>query len=147
MFRILSGLPFYLETLKNLEFEIFLTLKILEFWTKNMEFFKILVCSVVKFRLDTKSLSFKKNFFDIIIHFFFFKHIKLNFKLKIDPKMRTFKNLEEIWKTWKKFRKKSATLLFFASLLFKKKDIRWIYIIVNLTYFDLLYPDWISRIE
>ena len=30
-----------------------------------------------------------------------FKH-KLNLKLKIDPKMRTFKNLLEIWKTWKK---------------------------------------------
>ena len=28
---------------------------------------------------------------------------KFNFKLKIYPKMRTFKNLEEIWKTWKKF--------------------------------------------
>ena len=31
--------------------------------------------------------------------------IEINLKLKIDPKMFTFKNLEEIWKTWKKFRK------------------------------------------
>ena len=30
-----------------------------------------------------------------------FLTLKLNFKLKIDPKMCTFKNLEEIWKTWK----------------------------------------------
>ena len=31
--------------------------------------------------------------------------IEINLKLKIDPKMFTFKNLEEIWKTWKNFRK------------------------------------------
>ena len=28
---------------------------------------------------------------------------EINLKLKIDPKMCTFKNLEQIWKTWKKF--------------------------------------------
>ena len=106
MFRISSGLPLYRQTLKNLEFEIFLTLKILEFWTKNPEFLTILICSVVKFRLDTKSLSFKQNFFVIIIIFFFHKkHIKLNFKLKIDPEICNFKNLEEILKTWKKLGK------------------------------------------
>ena len=29
-------------------------------------------------------------------------YLELNLKLKIDPKMPTFKNLEEILKTWKK---------------------------------------------
>ena len=33
-------------------------------------------------------------------------NLKLNFKLKIDPKMHDLKNLEEIWKTWKNFCKK-----------------------------------------
>ena len=32
-------------------------------------------------------------------------YIKHNFKLKIDSKMFTFKHLEEILKTWKKFGK------------------------------------------
>ena len=32
-------------------------------------------------------------------------YIKFNFKQKIDPKMCTFENLEEIFKTWKKIRK------------------------------------------
>ena len=32
-------------------------------------------------------------------------HIVLYFKLKIDQKMRNFQNLEEIFKTWKKFEK------------------------------------------
>ena len=31
--------------------------------------------------------------------------LKLNFKLKIDLKMCTFKNLEETWKTWQKIKK------------------------------------------
>ena len=30
-------------------------------------------------------------------------YIEINLKLKINPKMCTFKNLEEIWKTWKIF--------------------------------------------
>ena len=34
-----------------------------------------------------------------------FFYLKLNFKLKIDPKMCNFKNLEEILKTWRKFAK------------------------------------------
>ena len=34
--------------------------------------------------------------------------IEINLKLKTDPKMTTFKNLEEIWKTWKKFGKTSG---------------------------------------
>ena len=32
-------------------------------------------------------------------------YIKLNFKVKIDPKICTFKNPEELCKTYKKFRK------------------------------------------
>ena len=35
----------------------------------------------------------------------YFFYLKLNFKQKIDPKMLIFKNLEEIWKTWKEFGK------------------------------------------
>ena len=35
MFRLLSGLPLYLETLKNLELEVILTLKILDFEEKH----------------------------------------------------------------------------------------------------------------
>ena len=34
-------------------------------------------------------------------------NLKFSFKLKIDPKMRTFKNMEEIWK------KRVATLIIF----------------------------------
>ena len=51
-----------------------------------------------------------KNIFIVALHYLFNAFIlfnivfnlKLNFKLKIDPKMCTFKNLEKIWKTWKK---------------------------------------------
>ena len=32
-------------------------------------------------------------------------NFKLNLTLKVDPKMCTFKNLEEILKTWRKFAK------------------------------------------
>ena len=153
---------------KTLNFKIFE--KNLEFWTKifkkprNFNHFYMVSDKISnwhkRFMMKINFLWFYQIFFlkstfkiakqyllNIFILFYIVIKTKLNFKIKIDPKMRTFKNLEEIWKTWKKFRKKSATLLFFASLLFKKKDIRWIYIIVNLTYFDLLYPDWISRIE
>ena len=91
-----------------------------------MEFLTILTCSVVKFRFDTKNLSFNLIFFVIISNFFLLKNkskltlqylfyffilyntvsdIKFNFKLKIDPKMCTFKNLDEILKTFKKFGK------------------------------------------
>ena len=47
--------------------------------------------------------------FNIFLLFNTVPYIKLNFKLKIDPKMYTFKNLEEIWKTWKKIGKTNAT--------------------------------------
>ena len=54
-----------------------------------------------------------KDIFKVVLHcvcnvFTFFNtvsYLKLNSKLKIDPKMCTLKNLEEIWKTWKKFGK------------------------------------------
>ena len=37
----------------------------------------------------------------------------LNYKLlKIDQKMRVFKNLEEIWKTWRKIGKKRVATLY-----------------------------------
>ena len=43
--------------------------------------------------------------FNVFILFKTVSYLKHNFKLKIDPKMCTFKNLEEIWKTWKHFSK------------------------------------------
>ena len=51
-----------------------------------------------------------KNTFKVALQYVFilFKSVsyfKLNFKLKIDPKMCIFKNLEEIRKTWKNFGK------------------------------------------
>ena len=39
---------------------------------------------------------------------------KHNFKIKIDPKMCTFKEVEEIWKTWKKI---VATLFIYTGFL------------------------------
>ena len=39
-------------------------------------------------------------------------YIKLELKLKINPKIITFKNLEEIWKTWKKIWKKRVATLY-----------------------------------
>ena len=41
--------------------------------------------------------------FNAFILFIIVFNLKLNFKLKIDPKMRTFKNLEDIWTPWKIF--------------------------------------------
>ena len=43
--------------------------------------------------------------FNVFILFNTVFYFKLNFKLKIDPKMCTFKNLEEILKNWRKFAK------------------------------------------
>ena len=100
------------------------TCKNLEFWTK---IFKKpwIFCNFNKlsrkFWFDTKNLScstfflsssknfFLKNTFKVALQFLFNVYIllnivfnlKLNFKLKIDTKMLTFKNLEEIRKTWK----------------------------------------------
>ena len=57
-----------------------------------------------------------KNIFKVAIQYLFnvfvlfntVSYLKLSFKLKIDPKMFTFKILEEIWKTWKIFEKISG---------------------------------------
>ena len=78
----------------------------------------IFTCSVIKFRFDSKNLSYKQKVFVIIKNFIFIKQLiqvalqylfnvfiifntasflKLNFKLKIDQKMYTFNNLEEIF--------------------------------------------------
>ena len=43
--------------------------------------------------------------FNVFILFKTVSYLKLNLKLKVDPKMCTFKNLEEIFKTWKKIAK------------------------------------------
>ena len=47
---------------------------------------------------------------NVFILFKTVSYFKLNFKLKIDHKMCTFKSLEEIWKTWKKFGKPGKNL-------------------------------------
>ena len=47
-------------------------------------------------------------YFQCFILFNTFSYIKLNFRLKINPKMYTVKNLEEIRKTWKKILKTSS---------------------------------------
>ena len=55
--------------------------------------------------------TFKLNLqylFNLFVLFNIVYYIKPNFKLKIDPKMCTFKYLEEIWKTWKNFEKASG---------------------------------------
>ena len=48
-----------------------------------------------------------KNIFKVELQYLFNVFIQFDIifnhqLLKIDPKMRTFKNLEEIWKTWKR---------------------------------------------
>ena len=45
---------------------------------------------------------------NVFILFNIVLNLKLNFLLKIDLKMGTFKNLEENWKTSKKFKKTSG---------------------------------------
>ena len=57
-----------------------------------------------------------KNMFKVALYYLFnvfilyntVSYLKLNFKPKIDPKMFTYKNLEEILKTWKFFWKTSG---------------------------------------
>ena len=53
-------------------------------------------------KTDLKSLPC---LFNVVIPFNSVFYLKLNFKLRIDPKTTTFKNLEEILKTWRKFAK------------------------------------------
>ena len=66
-----------------------------------------------------QKISLLKNTFEVTLHDLFnifilfnkVSYIKLNFKLKIDSKMCTFKNLKEIWKIGKKLKKRVVTLL------------------------------------
>ena len=52
--------------------------------------------------------------FNVLLLFNTVFYFKLNFKLKIDPKMSFFKNLEKIWKTWKNLEKMCGNpVLFF----------------------------------
>ena len=46
--------------------------------------------------------------FNVFILFNTASYLKLNFKLKIEPKMCTFKNLEENRKIWEKIEKTSG---------------------------------------
>ena len=53
-----------------------------------------------------KKNTFKKALQHLFIEFTLFNSVsyfKLEVKLKINSKMHTFKNLEEIWKSWKNF--------------------------------------------
>ena len=49
---LMTRLPIYLETWKNLEFD--------NFGKKKPEVLTILTCSVVKFQFDSKNLSYNK---------------------------------------------------------------------------------------
>ena len=49
-----------------------------------------------------------QNLFSVSILFNIVYNLLLQFILKIQPKMRTFKNLEEVLKTWKKKLKKKV---------------------------------------
>ena len=42
-------------------------------------------------------------------------NLKINFKLKIDPKMRSFENLEEFLKTWRKIANNNLATLSLAT--------------------------------
>ena len=46
--------------------------------------------------------------FNAFILFNTVSYLKLDFKLKIEPKMYSFKNQEVIWKTWKNFERTSG---------------------------------------
>ena len=66
--------------------------------------------------LSSLSIFLTKNIFKVASQYLFnvfilfntVSYLKHNFKLQIGPKMCTFKNLEEIWNTWKKFEKVSG---------------------------------------
>ena len=70
---------------------------------KNYKLDRIFCCHQFFFFLKNTFKVAQQYFFNIFILFYIGFNLQLNFKLKIDPKMRTFKNLEEIRKTWKKF--------------------------------------------
>ena len=86
----------------------------------------------MKFQFDSKNQSCLKIF--VIINFIFIKvalqclfnifilfntvsYLNLNFKLKVDPKMCTIKNLREIWKPGKNFEKTSGSPVISQKLL------------------------------
>ena len=132
-----TGLSLYLETLKNMEKPGIWEFRQKKTW-KNLEFSIILSCIIVKLRFKKKSLSFfnffchHQNFymlkninkaallylFNVFIQFNTISYIKLNLKLKIDSKMCTFKDLEEIWNTWKNFRKTSGNFDFYNKVVY-----------------------------
>ena len=61
--------------------------------------------------MNVKKKTFKvtlQHLLNVFVLFNTVSFIEINLKLKIDPKMFTFKNLEEIWKTRKKFGKMSV---------------------------------------
>ena len=73
------------------------------------------------YNLNLKNLSSSKNFliknifkvasqyvFNVFILFNTVSYLKLNSKLKIDTKLCTFENLEEMLKTWKNYEKMSG---------------------------------------
>ena len=103
----ITGLPLYLETWKNLEFG--------NLYKKNLEFLTIFTFKqknfdlTQKIHLVDKFFCHHQNFFflntfkvalkflyNVFILFNVVFNLKLNYKLKTDPKMRTFKNLGEI---------------------------------------------------
>ena len=68
--------------------------------------------NLIKFFVIIKIFFFLNTFeialqflFKVFIVFNIVFNLKINLKLKIDQKMSAFKILEEIWQTWKKFRK------------------------------------------
>ena len=104
----ITGLPLYLETWKNLEFG--------NLYKKNLEFLTIFTFKqknfdlTQKIHLVDKFFCHHQNFFllkcilKVALQYFFNVFILsstvFNLKLlKLDSKMRIFKNLEKIWKT------------------------------------------------
>ena len=68
-------------------------------------------CHHLKFILVRNILKVTLQYlFYFFIQFNTVSYTIINYKLKIDPKMCTFKNLKEIWKTFTKFLKRVATL-------------------------------------
>ena len=58
---------------------------------------------IIKFFFVKKHIQYNfSNIFNVFILFNTVSYLKFNLKLKINGTMRTFKNLEEILKTWKK---------------------------------------------
>ena len=66
--------------------------------------------------------------FNVFILFNTVSYIEITLKLKIDPKMCTFNNLEEIWKIWKKNLKKRVATLIKGFQVFLARIIKGIYL-------------------